>query len=418
VIDFPSGKVLDRVPISPKQSMEAPTKGNFVILRPVKDAQVGLLSLDTKNFVIGSKQTPAMDVYGDNVLMQRNSGEVGIYDYLKHQPVGQTELPKSSLGTLRAWAVSPDLRWLAASGTTRGAVWDLSASKRLYYTRGFRGAYFDGDKEIYADFPKLDPMSRGIAKGELAMEQMDQVIPIDEKVAAEQSGPYLLQRQAGKDGVLYRDITLEVEDIHTGNALWTRKFPKEAPYISLYPQAGLLVFAWNVEWSAAKDEIKGDAKLKARFEAMQDHKGAVLMEVVDPKSGNPRGQLLIDTGKGSFRVTHCFAEGDWVLVSDNENRTRVYSLSTGEQKGLFFGSFGMVSEAAGLLMIENESGQMDVYDLKSLERKNELMFPYRISAWAFSADGKKLFVLTGNQMVYFFDSGELAKASAVVAGGN
>jgi WD40 repeat protein len=418
VIDFPSGKVLDRVPISPKQSMEAPTKGNYVILRPVKDAEVGLLSLDTKNFVIGSKQTPAMDVYGDDVLMQRKSGELGVFDYVKHQQLGETELPKSSLGTLRAWAVSPDLRWLAASGTSRGAVWDLSSSKRLYYTRGFRGAYFEEDKQIYADFPKQDPLGRGIAKGELAMEQMDQVIPIDEKAAVVQNGPYLLQRKAGKDGVLQRDITLEVADVHTGNVMWTRRFPKEAPSISLYAQRSLLAFVWNVDSAAAKDEIKGDAALKAKFAAMQDHKGAVLMEVVDPMTGNSRGQLLIDTGKGSFRVMRCFAAGDWVLVADNENRTRVYSLSTGEQKALFFGSFGMLSEAAGLLVVENESGQMDVYDLKSLERKNELMFPYRISAWSFSADGKKLFVLTGNQMVYLFDSGELAKGSAAVAGGN
>jgi hypothetical protein len=59
-----------------------------------------------------------------------------------------------------------------------------------------------------------------------------------------------------------------------------------------------------------------------------------------------------------------------------------------------------------------------VYDLKSLERKNELMFLYRISAWAFSGDSKKLFVLTGNQVVYLFDSAELVKGSAVVAGAN
>jgi hypothetical protein len=418
VIDFPSGKVLDRVPIKARQSVETPTKGNFVILRPVKDAEVGLLNLETKNFVIGSKQTQAMDVYNDNALMQRNSGEVDIFDYVIHRQMGEVELPKSSLGALRTWAISPDLKWLAASGTSRGAVWDLSASKRLYYTRGFRGAYFEGDKELYADFPKLDPLPRGIAKGELAMEQMAQVMQIDEKAAVAQNGPYLLERKPGKDGGLRRDVTLVVEDIRTGNVLWTRRFPKEVPYMSLQGQTSSLLFTWNVGWPAAKDEIKGDAGLKAKFAAMQDHKGAVLMEVVDPMTGNSRGQLLIDTGKGSFRVMRCFAEGDWVLVGDNENRTRVYSLSTGEQKGLFFGSFGMVSTVAGLLVVENESGQMDVYDLKSLEKRNVLTFPYRISAWAFSGDGKRLFVLTGNQMVYLFDSGELAQASGTVAGGN
>src|ERR1700684_4688672 len=81
---------------------------------------------------------------------------------------GEAELPKSSLGTLRAVAVSPDLRWLAVSGTSRGAVWDLSSSKRLYYTRGFRGAYFDGEQAFYADFPKEDPQERTIARADLS----------------------------------------------------------------------------------------------------------------------------------------------------------------------------------------------------------------------------------------------------------
>jgi WD40 repeat protein len=183
VIEFSTGKVQERIPISPRQSMEAPTRGNYVILRPIKDAEVGLLDLQTKNFVIGSTKTSVMDVYDNEVLMQKRSGEAGIFDFAKHEQKGEAELPISSLGTLRAWAVSPDLRWLAASGTSRGAVWDLSASKRLYYTRGFRGVYFDGDQALFADFPKQDPQSRTIARAELSREDMTPSLPIDEKVA-------------------------------------------------------------------------------------------------------------------------------------------------------------------------------------------------------------------------------------------
>jgi WD40 repeat protein len=124
-----------------------------------------------------------------------------------------------------------------------------------------------------------------------------------------------------------------------------------------------------------------------------------------------------DTGKGSFRVTRCFAEGDWVLVGDNENRTRVYSLSTGEQKAILFGSYSMVSTVAGIPVVENEAGQIDVYDLKSLEKRALLTFPYRISAWSFSADGKRLFVLTANQVAYVFDSQALDKAASTAAVG-
>jgi hypothetical protein len=68
-----------------------------------------------------------------------------------------------------------------------------------------------------------------------------------------------------------------------------------------------------------------------------------------------------------------------------------------------------------MLLLENETGQVDVYDLKSLEKRNLLTFPYHISAWQFSADGKRLFILTANQIAYFFDTQALDKADTAMA---
>ena len=79
-------------------------------------------------------------------------------------------------------------------------------------------------------------------------------------------------------------------------------------------------------------------------------------------------------------------------------------MSTGEQKAVLFGTKSMRSIAAGVLLGENETGQVNVYDLKSLEKRAVFAFPYHISAWAFSADGKRLLILTANQIAYIFDS--------------
>ena len=348
VVEFPSGKVAERLLIDPRQDMEAATRGNYVILKPVKDARVGVLDLASKIFVIGSTKSSVIDVFDHEVLSQRTSGEVGIFELSNHERKGQAELPKSAFGTLRAWAVSPDLRWLAVSDNSRGAVWDLSASKRLYYTRGFRGAYFDADQAFYADFPKEEPQTRTIARGDLSHENMVPGTPIEEKVATRQFGQFLMVRKpAGKENTLRRNITLEIKDVTDGRELWTRNFPKEAPTMTLNPRAGSLILEWSVDESAAKDEIKGTSTLQTRFAAMRDHKGGYLLEVLDPASGKSRGQLLIDTGKGSFRVERSFAEGDWVLVGDNENRTRVYSLSSGDQKAILFGTHSPALDSGG-----------------------------------------------------------------------
>jgi hypothetical protein len=42
LMDFPSGKVIERLPIG-RQSIETPAHGDYVILRPVKNARVGLM---------------------------------------------------------------------------------------------------------------------------------------------------------------------------------------------------------------------------------------------------------------------------------------------------------------------------------------------------------------------------------------
>lgn len=411
VIEFPSGKVLERVPINPRQEMRAPSRGNYVILSPVKDAQVGLLDLASQNFVIGSNKSSVLDVYDREVLIQRASGEVGIFDLATHQAKGQVTLPKSTLGPVRAWAASPDLNWLAVSGATRGAVWNLSSSERVYHTRAFHGAYFGTDQSLYIDFPAQDPQPRTVARASLSQESIVPGLPIGEKVAAHQYGAYLIVRKpAGKDELLTHNINLEVQDVRDGHSLWSRNFPKEAPRLSMISQSDSLILDWHLDVSAAKDEVSANPSLQARYAALRDHKDAYLLELLDPASGKLRGQLLIDTGKGSFRVERAFSQGDWVLIGDNENRTHIYSLATGERKGIVFGRYSTLSAPAGLMLVENKPGEVDVYSLDNLEKQTQLTFPYGISAWSFSADGQKLLVLTANQVVYLFDTQALRAA--------
>ncbi len=90
------------------------------------------------------------------------------------------------------------------------------------------------------------------------------------------------------------------------------------------------------------------------------------------------------------------------MVSDSTNRLLVYSLSSGEQKGKFFGRRPTISPG-GLLAAENERGQLSVYDLNSLARREEYVFTSPIAYTGFAPDGKRLFVLTADQTAYVLD---------------
>jgi hypothetical protein len=136
-------------------------------------------------------------------------------------------------------------------------------------------------------------------------------------------------------------------------------------------------------------------------------------EVIDASSGTSVGRVIVNTGKGSFSLTDAVTAGDWLLLSDSKNRTLVYSLATGEGKGKVFGRKPAVSAVSGLLCTGNERGQLTVYDLATLSKREEFVFSSPVAYTSFGADGTRLFVLTENQNAYVLDlSGAARMAGA------
>ena len=95
--------------------------------------------------------------------MEGVTGQVGLMTVSDHKVIEKAGLSLGPIGRIRAGAVSDDFKWLAVSGETRGAVWNLGEMNRLYFLHGFRGAYFDGDAAMFAQFPEhgdIDPTDR------------------------------------------------------------------------------------------------------------------------------------------------------------------------------------------------------------------------------------------------------------------
>ncbi|ERR1017187_7531248 len=119
--------------------------------------------------------------------------------------------------------------------------------------------------------------------------------------------------------------------------------------------------------------------LLARLASIHDTTNAWVLEALDARTGTEIGALVIDTGKGSFRIDRACAAGDWVIVADTDGRTLVYSLGKGEQKGAFSGTEAMLSSPADMLVIENEPGRIDVYGIPSFEKRGvSSPFPHRL----------------------------------------
>jgi Peptidase family M48 len=400
VVAFPAGTVIDRVPLL-ADKLEAPTRGNYLLIRPMKDYAVGAVDLKNKTIFKAYKKE-AFDFYDQEFVVEQLNGEIGLFGVEKNDLHGKLVLPRNPLGRLRTAALSADWQWLAISERSRGAVWNLASGERVFHVRGFRGSHFGDDAALYADFPKHEQSARSIARLDLRKRDATNGPEIKEDRVT-QYGPLAVMVKAGKDGSYQENVTLEVSNVLNGIILWSRPFAKEAPRFWADTLGQTVTLGWPVTTEAAKAIIKNDATLAQRLSAIKEKEGVYLLMVLDARSGKERGRLLVETGKGSFRISSVQATGDWVVISDNQNRVLVYQLASGEAKGKVFGGRAAVSQESKLLAVENEGGKLTIYDLASMEKRDQFVFSSPVSLARFSADGRRLFALTANQSAYVID---------------
>jgi WD40 repeat protein len=409
LLGLPGGEIIEELPLFPGR-LAAATKGNYLLVRPFRKAAVGVVDV-AKRMAIKGARTPAIDIYDQVFVAERLTGELGLYTTDKNQMLAAVTLPQNPLGRLRAMALSPDFKWLAVSERSRGAVWNLTKGERAVHMRGFRGGFFSEDGMFYADFPKDAEMARQIA----ALDTNRLVIATGREIKedrAAQYGPFLLVTTRDKKGADRSEgVTLEMRDVRSFDALWSMPFGREAPDYWVEPREGTMVLSWPVSSKYAGNEIKSDAELTKRLAELKEQEGDYFLQVLDAKTGATKGKLLVETGKGSFRIANVFSAGDYVVIADTQNRVLVYSLSTGEQVGRVFGSRAIVggidvksggqsANHGGLMCVENERGKLAVYDLASMQKRDEFTFAHPVSLTSFSQDGKRLFVLTANQAAY------------------
>jgi WD40 repeat protein len=400
VYTFPAGQSIANFEIF-GSSLLPVTSGNYVLLRRAGKLSGGLLDLTTQKVTM-INQRPLLDAYGDLVASEQRNGTLGLFDLTKVTPQS-VSLPKNPFGRLYAVDVTPDFKWLAVSGYSKGAVWDLAQDKMVFSLRGFRGAFFGDDKMFYADFPREEPLERNVAHLNLATRNVV-AGPQIENSSAKQHGRSLIQFNPNKkNGGYWENVTMEVRDAVTLSPLWSLSFPQERPRYWAAPREGTMTLLWPVASKAAASAAKSNPALMQQLKTLKEKEGDYLLRVLDVKSGKPLGELLIETGKGSFRISDVVTSGDWVVISDTQNRTLVYSLSSGRQKAKVFGKQAAVSALSNLLCVENGEGLLNLYELTSFAERQQFAFPIRVSFVRFSEDGKRLFVLTADQTVYLLN---------------
>jgi len=81
----------------------------------------------------------------------------------------------------------------------------------------------------------------------------------------------------------------------------------------------------------------------------------------------------------------------------------LYSITSGKELGHVFGSAPAVSSTGGVYAVSSSEADVLVYGLADSKLRREYRFPVSVAFKKFSADGKKLFVLTRDQTAYVLD---------------
>ncbi|MGE5056977.1 MAG: hypothetical protein ACM3WP_22695 [Acidobacteriota bacterium] len=364
---------------------------------PLKDYPLGLLDLKTKEVRTLIKRITA-DVYDDVVVSEGLDGQLALYRRGQSQPIAVVRLPEARLGRLRAAAVSPDLDWLAISNRSRGSLWNLPRNERTQNVRSFAGAWFSPQGVLYADFPRSLKTERMIATINLTGAALTENYRLGDDTVARQEGGFLLVTMP-KGKSRNSDCDVEIRDIADNKLIWARHFVHEVPNITLNAEAGTVLLAWRLSEAGGNEELQNFPDLKNRA-SRRDY----LYEVLHLRDSSIVGKVLVKTNNSSIVLQGGVSDGDWIIATAAGNQILTFSLSSGAEKEHFFGVAPLLVSRAGLLALERDAKELEIYDLNTQQLQRRYIFADPIAWKRISADGKRLLVLTNAQNVYLFDT--------------
>ena len=380
VVRFPGGESITKLMLG-SQSLESASNSRYLLLRPIAEHPLGVMDLQNLQILMASEKS-AGDVAGDAYVFERPDGDLGMVNVERRkEEARRSKLPLGQLGELQAVSVSPDLRWLAISGKSRGAEWDLLRNQRVFYVRGFKGASLGLDGVADVDIQKFEKTERHIVHLDPPAKTVTPGMDLEKAEGSQVGEIFLRTTHNGKENWRWREMLFEGLDARTGTTLWSRAFPKEAPDTLSRRKESLLVFSWPANSEGAKLEIRNNPVLNQRWPKIDADNNDYFLEALEARTGKILGAAIVRTGKRSFTLTSAEAAGKFLVAADSANRLHVISLETGEQKGLLFGRRPALSGDSGVLSAENERGELSLYDLGTMSRRQQYVFTNPSPTW-------------------------------------
>lgn len=409
MLSFPEGRLLKRMDL-PFPNMEAVTHGDYVLVHNLKDYAVGLADLNAGKFLLGS-QALTMDVWQDMSINEETDGSLLLANTTKQDAPENRKimLPLSPLGAPATAELSPDGRYLAMSTRTRGGVWDVSTGKRMFLVRGFQNAWWVDRGRLMVELKAYLKQPAQIAEFVVEPKSAKPMPYALEKGTHMARGRLLVWKDQGK-----KHWRLEVHDASTNAVAWTRTFAGDQPAFTENLTGGELIFSFPLRSEEGQVAVKADAALQGAADAVHAKDAGRVVEVVDAATGTVAQKTVVEVPRTYVGVGGASRLGDLLYVQTSDNRTVVYSLTTGRQLRQMFGAVVAADVGSERVCAANRRGEAVIYDRSGNELKHlRLESPLRFAS--LRNGGKSLVVLTADQRVRQFGVEDAAPSVAKAA---
>jgi outer membrane protein assembly factor BamB len=418
LVSFPAGETLGKLDFG--GLLRATDNPRYVIDAPFDMSGPKLVDLQTDK-PVAQLSMAGNDVDDKLIASYSNDGFLTLTQIGAAQLLVRARTPVSPLPLLRTAAVSPGLEAIAVGIDGNAGVFSASTGKRLAPFMGLSGGWCPNDQICYLRSPGLGPGGDTLESVDLKSGATSNLATLPETPYSNEtiaSGTVLLSHRVKPPvpgempKMAGRSFPYEIHalDPATGKELWQRAFEvdplsqtlsiKSTPVVYTNPQGDRIVLGWGARTGGGKEAAEHNPAAKNLMKQVKVTDHDSVFEVLDARSGKTIGAAFVQTDSGADTFDSVFSEGDWLVLVKDGRSVSAFSLSTDSQVAQETGYAPAISAEAGLLSVVGDAGHFTILNLKAPAQKHEYTFPSSVAYAHFSADGKRILVMTEDQIVY------------------
>jgi len=283
-------------------------------------------------------------------------------------------------------------------------VWDLNTGRQVSLTGPFRNAKFDGQGRLQAQVAahELKP-----AMDETIDQRTGKVAPtLSIEAEKVQYGSIVVQyKPLEKDERIQHNVEIDAYDAASGNRLWSRRFPHNAP--QLFDTDGdqlLLVSDRRSETGADAIDHNKKVVIRTADEIKELNEHGLVVEVIAGQTGATERVVVapeMSSARGDDRSAALY--GDLLAIHGSYDNTVVYRVTDGARLMAFFGRPIAGDAGLGLIAATNNPQEVTIYEATSGKEVGRVTLDHYVLAARFIPEKRQLLVLTATQCVYALD---------------